>query len=57
MLTTLRKAYKGGWRSGMAGASWRHNPHRNIILRVIWDNGWHRGMTRQLNFWLKGRCT
>lgn len=53
MFSTIRKANGGGWRAGMAGASYLANPYRNLILRAVWDNAWHRGMTRQLNQWNK----
>lgn len=52
MLSKLRRAYRGGWRAGMAGGDWRSNPFRNLILRALWDAGWQTGIKRRLNQWL-----
>lgn len=52
MMRSFKTSYGAGYRAGMCGASYLANPHRNLIRRILWDNGWHKGMTVQLNYHL-----
>lgn len=52
MFKSFRVAYKSGWRSGRCGESYTINPHRNFLLRLIWDNGWYNGIMITLTRWL-----
>ena len=48
-------SYGAGYRAGMAGRDYITNPHRNIIKRILWDNGWHTGMTVRHQYFLAKR--
>lgn len=51
-MRSFTAAYGAGYRAGMCGAKHTVNPHRNIIMRIIWDAGWHKGMTIHLDYHL-----
>ena len=58
IISTLRAAYGAGYRAGMSGGHYLlnpFNPRRQLIRCILWDNGWHTGMMKQLNAWLASR--
>lgn len=58
LIRAYRKAYGAGWRAGMAEAPYFINPfnqRRQLLLHILWANGWHDGTIKSLNKWLKSR--